>query len=361
MPLRYASNALAKLRREAPERTAEIDALAAHCAKLEADQDENPRAVIGGNNPPEETPEAVGVPKWDAVKIHMDDLLTEAANWADGVEIINQDQADTVGKLKQDLTDAANLADTARVAEKKPLDDQITEIQDRSRPRCWVTTTAQPAPATCPIPMRPASTPRSARPASPCASPWRRCPIATSATASSISATSHRSGRMTLDLLTGLSAEHHAKPSRLPESGSGWTIRAATSRLSSWRWLNEFAPTGWRGRMSPDSCRMTEDGRWEPSSGSWANAGMGSPGECLTLNISEWTGCRGPCPSDGSVSSLSDVLETQPVPLRYYLSPKACAGILRRAAKRGKALPQLLARALKAVADSGQTSTATED
>ncbi len=78
---------------------------------------------------------------------------------------------------------------------------------------------------------------------------------------------------------------------------------------------------------------------------------MGGPTECWTLNISEWTGTRGPCPSDGGVSSLSHILETQPVPLRYYLSAKACAGILRRAAKRGKALPTLLRKALSAVAE----------
>ena len=50
------------------------------------------------------------------------------------------------------------------------------------------------------------------------------------------------------------------------------------------------------------------------------------------------------------VTTLSAVLETGPVPLRYYLSPKACAGILRRAEKRGRALPEALERALMAVA-----------
>ena len=77
---------------------------------------------------------------------------------------------------------------------------------------------------------------------------------------------------------------------------------------------------------------------------------MGGPTECWTLNISEWTGSRGPCPSDGAVCSLSHILEMQPVPQRYYLTPKACAGILRRAAKRGKELPAMLHRALSAVA-----------
>jgi hypothetical protein len=45
---------------------------------------------------------------------------------------------------------------------------------------------------------------------------------------------------------------------------------------------------------------------------------------------------------------LSHVLETSDVPQRFFLSPKACAGILRRAAKRGKTLPAMLATALQA-------------
>lgn len=135
MPLSYAKNALNKLRRTEPERAAEIDALDAHVTKLSAEAEQealNPRAVIGANNPPpEETVTETVAPQWDAVKIQMDDLLTEARNWADGAEVINQDQADQVGKLRQLLQDAASLADTARVAEKAPLDKQIADIQDR--------------------------------------------------------------------------------------------------------------------------------------------------------------------------------------------------------------------------------------
>jgi hypothetical protein len=59
--------------------------------------------------------------------------------------------------------------------------------------------------------------------------------------------------------------------------------------------------------------------------------------------------------------SLSEILETGPVDRRYFLSPKACAGILRRAAKRGKDLPPALRLALEAVAGLAQTSTVTED
>jgi hypothetical protein len=50
------------------------------------------------------------------------------------------------------------------------------------------------------------------------------------------------------------------------------------------------------------------------------------------------------------VCSLSQTLETGPLPQRFYLSQKACAGILRRAEKRGKELPPMLEEALKAVA-----------
>jgi hypothetical protein len=91
-----------------------------------------------------------------------------------------------------------------------------------------------------------------------------------------------------------------------------------------------------------------------PSSGGWQNSGMGSPTGFLTLNTSGW-------PSDGRACSLSAILETGDVPQRFFLSAKACSGILRRAGKRGKELPPQLAHALKAVVDSEPTSTATED
>ena len=65
--------------------------------------------------------------------------------------------------------------------------------------------------------------------------------------------------------------------------------------------------------------------------------------EQLTLNISEW-------PKDAAVCSLSDIVETGVLPQRYYLSQKACAGILRRAEKRGRQLPELLRRALQQAA-----------
>jgi hypothetical protein len=56
--------------------------------------------------------------------------------------------------------------------------------------------------------------------------------------------------------------------------------------------------------------------------------------------------------------SLSEVLETGPLPERFFLSAKACSGILRRAEKRGKSLPSALDSALRAVSqvDTDQSS-----
>lgn len=67
-----------------------------------------------------------------------------------------------------------------------------------------------------------------------------------------------------------------------------------------------------------------------------------SLGELSTPNIGE-------SPSVENVSILSQILEAE-VPEKYYLSPKACSGILRRAEKRGKNLPPLLEAVLKAQA-----------
>lgn len=51
-------------------------------------------------------------------------------------------------------------------------------------------------------------------------------------------------------------------------------------------------------------------------------------------------------PREENVSTLSQILQTR-VPKRYYLSPKACLGILRRASVRGKELPPVLKAALE--------------
>lgn len=51
-------------------------------------------------------------------------------------------------------------------------------------------------------------------------------------------------------------------------------------------------------------------------------------------------------PSDGDVCLLSRILEDT-VPEKYYLSQRACLGIIRRSCKRGKTLPAVLMSALQ--------------
>ena len=65
--------------------------------------------------------------------------------------------------------------------------------------------------------------------------------------------------------------------------------------------------------------------------------------EFLTLNT-------GASPSEEAGSTLSEILLAD-VPEKYYLSPKACLGILRRAAARGKELPEVLRKALERQAE----------
>ena len=65
------------------------------------------------------------------------------------------------------------------------------------------------------------------------------------------------------------------------------------------------------------------------------------PGVSMTLNFGEF-------PSDERESTLSQILDLS-APEKYYLSPRAAAGILRRALKRGKELPDMLKDALEEV------------
>ena len=69
----------------------------------------------------------------------------------------------------------------------------------------------------------------------------------------------------------------------------------------------------------------------------WADDGAWL-GECMTRNTGE-------SPNAAVESRLSQILEETPQE-KYRLSGKACLGILRRAERRGKKLPEILERAL---------------
>jgi hypothetical protein len=150
------------------------------------------------------------------------------------------------------------------------------------------------------------------------------------------------------------SEELHASPSASPDSGKGLPTLAADSCSDFLRSLNVTGLDGLSGKMCPVSCRATEDGILAPSSGAWGSSGTGGPIGSWTLSFSE-------SPRDAVECLLSDVLEASDVPDRFYLSPKACAGILRRAAKRGKTLPTMLATALEAQALHAPSSARTPE
>ena len=95
---------------------------------------------------------------------------------------------------------------------------------------------------------------------------------------------------------------------------------AATAGMTLASWLDK-----WQVRSNPKS-RQKAGALKAPSSArkEWSN------GQCSTRSGSEWR-------SGAAACSLSQILETGPVGRQYFLSPRACAGILRRAEKRGKA------------------------
>lgn len=80
-------------------------------------------AEIGHNKPP--------LTPYEAVALHIEDLLTEARNWADGAAIENAAQAKAVARLIDDLRAAEKAAEEARKAEVAPLDEVRDAIQAR--------------------------------------------------------------------------------------------------------------------------------------------------------------------------------------------------------------------------------------
>lgn len=76
-----------------------------------------------------------------------------------------------------------------------------------------------------------------------------------------------------------------------------------------------------------------------------------SNGGCWTLNTWEF-------PRDVVESSLYSILEHGGVDRRFYLSQRACQGILSRAERHGKVLPDVLMQALTKIAEGcSQTSS----
>ena len=140
--------------------------------------------------------------------------------------------------------------------------------------------------------------------------------------------------------------EHHVQPSQSQDLGKEFPQKEETSHLSLYGWLKGLIPDGLFGKMSPVSCHRTTEEILLPSSQGWQNAGMGSPTGFLTLNTYEHNAFPEQSHKCEDVSSLSDILETGDVQQRYYLTKRACQGIILRAERKEKELPQKLKQAL---------------
>jgi len=145
-----------------------------------------------------------------------------------------------------------------------------------------------------------------------------------------------------MNQLSFWSVEHPVNHSHLLDCEKDLTIQEETLRLSFVEFLTTLNPNGLFGKMSQVSYHQIEDGTLEASLGRWQNSGMGFHTEFLTLNTLE-------SPKDAKECLLSDTLEVGNLAPKYYLSPIACQGILRRAKERNKTLPTLLYQALQTV------------
>jgi len=96
-------------------------------------------------------------------------------------------------------------------------------------------------------------------------------------------------------------------------------------------------PQKWPANKPPLFLSLKTDGLQPDALPMWEDNGA-LRGEYLMHSF-------GVCPKDENASHLSQILEASPHP-KYYLSARACRGILNRAEKRGKQLPEILKLAL---------------
>lgn len=137
-----------------------------------------------------------------------------------------------------------------------------------------------------------------------------------------------------------------------------------------------FAPDTWSGRTSQEPSRATAEKTLPQSSKKRSKSQSRKPPLFLYLKrdgpqaAASWETdgallgvysmhSFGECPRDGVESRLSQILEDNPHQ-KYYLSAKACRGILNRAARRGKDLPEALKAALLLQSKSGGAVTEAE-
>ena len=119
------------------------------------------------------------------------------------------------------------------------------------------------------------------------------------------------------DISSGKMSQEHSPQTREKTSRQS-LLKSAKSKTSRCQYLNLQ-----NGKM--------QDASWETVTQLHGDSSM--------LSI-------GAFPKEDNESTLSQIL-MEGVPEKYYLSQKACLGILRRASSRGKVLPAVLQKALE--------------
>ena len=89
--------------------------------------DTNPRAVMGGNQPPEPS-------RKEVVFSNINDLDATAKDFCDGVPVTSQEMDDTLARLDAELAAASKEADAIRTALYKPINDEKAAIQEEFLP-----------------------------------------------------------------------------------------------------------------------------------------------------------------------------------------------------------------------------------
>lgn len=132
----------------------------------------------------------------------------------------------------------------------------------------------------------------------------------------------------------------------------------------------------WSGKMFPEPSQATAEKTSQPSSKKQSGSQsrkppilmclkkVGTPGGGTTMKWEDDGALRGECsmrntgesPNVAVESRLSQISEATPHG-KYCLSGKACQGILRRAERRGKALPPVLKAVLLTQSESGEDAT----
>lgn len=120
--------------------------------------------------------------------------------------------------------------------------------------------------------------------------------------------------------------ERRASLSASTDTVEEWMTLAASCPIGFVKLLLAATQDGLFGKMCRTSLGSTGEKHLPPSFKGWSNSGIAVPGECWTLNTSEY-------PNDAVGSSLSEIIDHGDCLLRSYLSQDQIENMLRRLKK----------------------------